>query len=116
MRSANGGRHGEGLADRRGRRAGRRQRGGRAGGLREALLASDRTCSPAPSPEADDLCARPRAEPADMPVVRGILRNAAEDDYQMMSIILGIVDSFPFQMRTNRPEPDAAVTIAQTKE
>jgi hypothetical protein len=55
-------------------------------------------------------------EPADMPVVRSILRSAAEDDYQFMSIILGIVDSFPFQMRTNKPEPDVAVTVAQTKE
>ena len=36
----------------------------------------------------------------DMPQVRRILRNAAEDDYRMMSIILGIVDSLPFQMRT----------------
>jgi hypothetical protein len=54
--------------------------------------------------------------PADMPVVRDILRNAARNDYQMMSIILGIVDSFPFQMRTNRPDPDATVTVAQTKE
>jgi hypothetical protein len=55
-------------------------------------------------------------EPADMPVVRSILRSAAEDDYRFMSIVLGIVDSFPFQMRTNKPDQDAAVTVAQTKE
>jgi len=54
--------------------------------------------------------------PADMPVVRSIVRSAAEDDYRMMSIILGIVDSFPFQMRTNKPEAGATVTVAQTRE
>jgi hypothetical protein len=52
-------------------------------------------------------------EPADMPQVRRILRNAADDDYRMMSIILGIVDSLPFQMRTKLAEPDALETIAQ---
>jgi hypothetical protein len=38
---------------------------------------------------------------ADMPVVRSIVRNAARDNYALSSIILGIVDSFPFQMRRN---------------
>jgi hypothetical protein len=47
-------------------------------------------------------------EPADMPVVRSILRNAAETDYALSSIILGIVDSFPFQMRRNLPPADQA--------
>ena len=36
-------------------------------------------------------------EPADMPVVRQIVRNAAEHDYSLVSIVLGIVDSYPFQ-------------------
>jgi hypothetical protein len=39
-------------------------------------------------------------EPYDMPVVRGLLRRAAANDYRMQSIILGIVESRPFQMRT----------------
>jgi len=47
-------------------------------------------------------------EPSDMPVVRSILRNAAETDYALTSIILGIVDSFPFQMRRNLPPADQA--------
>lgn len=55
-------------------------------------------------------------EPADMPVVRSILRNAAEDEYKLESIILGIVDSFPFQMRTNGSESGEALSIAQTRE
>ena len=39
-------------------------------------------------------------EPVDMPVVRGIVRNAAAQNYAMQSILLGIVKSTPFQMRT----------------
>ena len=35
----------------------------------------------------------------DMPVVRAIVRQAAEDDYRFSSIVLGIVRSPPFQMR-----------------
>jgi hypothetical protein len=38
----------------------------------------------------------------DAPAVRGILREAARDDYRFSSLILGIVQSTPFQMR--RPE------------
>ena len=38
--------------------------------------------------------------PADMPVVRSIVKNAAQNDYRLMSVITGIVQSAPFQMRT----------------
>ena len=55
-------------------------------------------------------------EPGDMPVVRGIVRNAAKRDYSLMSIVLGIVDSYPFQMRTNGAAAGATATVAQTKE
>jgi len=54
-------------------------------------------------------------EPADMPVVREILRNSAENDYSLTSIILGIVDSFPFQHRQNLPEPGGAINVAQSR-
>jgi hypothetical protein len=54
--------------------------------------------------------------PADMPVVRSIVRNAAEQNYDLVSIVLGIVDSYPFQMRTNGSAPDAATSVAQTRE
>ena len=36
----------------------------------------------------------------DMPVVRAIVRDAARHDYRFSSIILGVVHSTPFQMRT----------------
>ncbi len=39
-------------------------------------------------------------EPSDMPVVRGIVRDAAANDYRFLSIIQGIVGSRPFQNRT----------------
>jgi hypothetical protein len=36
----------------------------------------------------------------DRPVVRGIVRQSARTDYRFSSLVLGIVDSLPFQMRT----------------
>ena len=35
----------------------------------------------------------------DMPALRGIVRDAAADDYTWSSLVLGIVESTPFQMR-----------------
>jgi hypothetical protein len=52
-------------------------------------------------------------EPADMPVVRSIVRNAAKEDYRLSAIVLGVVDSLPFQMRTKLVEPDSLSTTAQ---
>jgi hypothetical protein len=37
--------------------------------------------------------------PSDMPAVRAIARDAAKDNYKFSSVILGIVQSEPFQMR-----------------
>ena len=36
----------------------------------------------------------------DAPTVRRIVREAAEEDYRFSALVLGIVDSLPFQMRT----------------
>ena len=36
----------------------------------------------------------------DAPAVRRIVREAAEEDYRFSALVLGIVDSLPFQMRT----------------
>jgi uncharacterized protein DUF1585 len=38
-------------------------------------------------------------EAYDRPVLRKIVRGAAADDYRWSSIILGIVNSAPFEMR-----------------
>ena len=45
----------------------------------------------------------------DAPAIRAIERTAARDDYRFSSLILGIVQSTPFQMR--RP-PDSPTTVA----
>ncbi len=47
-------------------------------------------------------------EPVDMPVVRAIVGNAAKHDYALQSIVLGIVNSAPFQMRTKSAASGAA--------
>jgi hypothetical protein len=50
-------------------------------------------------------------EPVDMPVVRSVVRNAAARNYAMQSILLGIVHSAPFQMRTTlQPAAQNALT------
>jgi hypothetical protein len=51
-------------------------------------------------------------EPVDMPVVRGIVKNAAAENYAMQSIVLGIVRSAPFQMRTTMRDAAAPVTTS----
>jgi hypothetical protein len=42
----------------------------------------------------------------DMPAVRKIVKDASADDYRMQAIILGIVKSYPFQMRRVDPTPN----------
>jgi hypothetical protein len=46
-------------------------------------------------------------EPIDMPRVRRIVSDSAQDDYAVQSIILGIVQSPAFQMRTKLTDSDA---------
>jgi hypothetical protein len=41
-------------------------------------------------------------EPSDMPAVRKIVRGAASADYRWSSLISGVVNSVPFQMRRAR--------------
>jgi hypothetical protein len=50
---------------------------------------------------------------ADMPVVRSIVKGAAREHYAMQSIVLGIVQSAPFQMRTKLGN-SAATPAVQT--
>jgi cytochrome c5 len=54
-------------------------------------------------------------EPVDMPVVRSVLRGSAKDNYRLQSIILGIVESMPFQNRMKLTDPGAVKTIAQNQ-
>jgi hypothetical protein len=41
---------------------------------------------------------------ADMPVVRAIVRDAARQDYHFSSLVMGVINSMPFQMRTAQDE------------
>jgi hypothetical protein len=52
-------------------------------------------------------------EPVDMPVVRRVVRGAAPRNYAMQSIVLGIVNSAPFQMRTKLTDNGKAATMTQ---
>jgi hypothetical protein len=59
-------------------------------------------------------------EPVDMPVVRSVVRNAAVQNYAMQAILLGIVKSDPFQMRTKLSDtvgtPAATLAAARPAE
>jgi hypothetical protein len=51
----------------------------------------------------------------DMPVVRGIVRDAKRDDYRFSTIVMGIASSAPFRMRSV-PEPGADEgTVAEAR-
>ena len=39
----------------------------------------------------------------DMPVVRGIVRDGAKQNYRFSALVMGIVNSPPFQMKMTRP-------------
>jgi mono/diheme cytochrome c family protein len=52
-------------------------------------------------------------EPADMPAVRAIVRDAAGHDYSFSSLVLGVVNSQPFQMRI-KPLPAQNEPVVQT--
>ena len=55
-------------------------------------------------------------EPVDMPVVRSVVTNAAAQKYAMQSIVLGIVRSTPFQMRTTMRDSVVPETTRAAKE
>ena len=48
----------------------------------------------------------------DAPTVRQIVRDAARDDYRWSSLVLGIVESAPFQQRIVRESGHQASTAA----
>lgn len=56
-----------------------------------------------------------RVEYYDMPAVRAIVREAAEDDYRLAAIVSAIVRSDPFRMKA-APEVEAVEGVAATEE
>jgi hypothetical protein len=49
----------------------------------------------------------------DMPVVRGIMRDAVPGHYRFSDLVLGIVKSVPFQMKTSEPQPQGSGVLAR---
>ena len=43
----------------------------------------------------------------DMPVLRSIVRDAGKNDYRFSSLLMGVIKSPPFQMRTKQDEGTA---------
>ena len=54
-------------------------------------------------------------DPSDMPVVRRIVKKSAQNDYRLASIVTGIVESAPFQMRTKLEPAEIAAKTSDTK-
>jgi hypothetical protein len=54
-------------------------------------------------------------EPADMPVIRGIVKKAAVKNYAFGAIIMGIVESAPFQMRTRLEPAERPNRVAEAR-
>jgi hypothetical protein len=54
-------------------------------------------------------------EPSDMPVVRNIVKKAAQNNYRFTSIIMGIVESAPFQMRTKLEPGENVNRVARAR-
>jgi cytochrome c5 len=53
-------------------------------------------------------------EPSDMPVVRKIVAQAARSGYRFESIVSGIIESAPFQMRTTLESAEGSTRVATT--
>jgi hypothetical protein len=54
-------------------------------------------------------------EPSDVPALRKVIRDAASTDYRWSSIVVGIVKSVPFQMRTAQEQQSSVATVARTE-
>jgi hypothetical protein len=48
----------------------------------------------------------------DMPTVRAIVRDAARNDYRFSALVIGVVNSTPFEMRK---APEASSTVAENR-
>ena len=104
-------RRGRRVADRGRGRADRRIRPARGRhGDRRRRVAAPGAAAPARDVRVDDdgedadVRAGPGLSSYDMPAVRAIVRDASGRDYRFSSLVLGIVNSVPFQMRTKALE------------
>jgi hypothetical protein len=51
----------------------------------------------------------------DMPVIRSIVRSAAQSDYKFSTIVMGVVTSAPFRMRASESLAEGTVTSADAR-
>lgn len=71
-------------------------------GFRQALLARPELFVATASEKMLTYALGRGLEYYDMPAIRDIVSHAAEDDYRFSALVLGIVESTPFQMRTSQ--------------
>jgi hypothetical protein len=81
--------------------------------LREAILSRPEAFATVLTERMMTYALGRRVEPSDMPVVRRIVRAAARGNYQFGALVMGIVESAPFQMRTKLEPVDPANRVAQ---
>lgn len=85
-----------------------------ADGLEDALLAHPQVFVGTLTEKLLTFALGRGVESYDAPAVRKILRDAEKDDYRFSSLILGIVESVPFQMRrAERGQSSAARAVAE---
>jgi hypothetical protein len=77
--------------------------------LREALLARSDVFVTTMAEKLLSYALGRQLEPYDMPAVRGIVRQAAVDDYRFSALVLGVVESPPFQQRVVAPVLDERI-------
>ena len=71
-------------------------------GFRQALLARPELFVATASEKMLTYALGRGVEYYDMPAIREIVSQAAEDDFRFSAIVLGIVESTPFQMRMSQ--------------
>jgi len=76
--------------------------------LRSALLARSEAFVTSASEKLLTYALGRRIEHYDQPAIRKIVRDAKRDDYRFSTLVLGVVNSVPFQMRVKRSSADDA--------
>lgn len=83
--------------------------------LRRALLARPEVVVTSVTEKLMTYALGRRLTHEDQPTVRAIVREARQADYRFSSLVLGIVESLPFQMKVKRPSAHAAEGAHQAR-
>ncbi len=85
--------------------------------LRKAILSRPQTFATTMTEKMLTYALGRGVEYYDMPVVRGIVREMAANDYHFSSLVLGIVKSAPFQMRVKKGDapPESVARVGRTE-